>query len=1024
MAACQPTIVTARGWVAADADPALTIAVANAIGARTRASVLILLKANSPSFSSLLCLNARLPPRSTHRLADLRQRRRIRGTEPLCEDRCINSAARKTDGRGRRLGDVGAHPGAPPDWHEISTAAPLVGRNEELDLIRRLRNARPPRSTVINGAAGVGKSRLARASLEEAASEGWATLEVRASVGYSRVPFGPMRTILPMSDSTDVELPALVDQIERELAARRSQRGLVLVVEDAHELDGASAGLIHQLVATRSVVALVTTRARGTPPVAINDLWKDGYADRIELRELSRRETATLLEHLLGGPCAESSADRIWHVTDGNPLYVREVVLASIDSGALRLVDGTWRWHGDWASGARLRELVAMRLEGLDPDELTIVEMLSVGGPLSLDLLIGPTSAAALESLETHGIVRLERSGRRIEVTIEHAIHAEVTRSQMTALRQRAVTRNLVEAITRTGMRRNEDRIRLASWSLQCGLEVDLVTLALASEASLFQIGDAIAARLHEIIGAAPLENNRKAPAVQVDTALAVRLARAAYERTGGVAESAALANALGWTGAADEAESVLDESASRISTDEDRVRLAIARGWIRFWGHYDVAGSEAHLREAIAIGDGCDRELVADAFQQLAGIALNTGDAVRAKTLAEETARFLGRDLSETIAAPVGAASLAYLGRCAESLDLIDKALAVSGRGESPHPLTVATLLFTRANTLARAGRLEEGRIIAESCRDVALGAGSPEGTALFGVLVGEILLWQGRPASAARVLRDSSALLAECDIFGYRPWALAALARARALTGDVDAAGTRLAQAISIQPISRHFDLSRYLAEMELASLAGEPDARLAAAEAGIEWALQGGLVLEEAVLLDGVVRQTRGSAAAERLAVIAESADSPLLHSLARHAAALAADDAAGLLEASESFAAMGAWWFAAEAAAAAALLHKERQVTRAAQAASRSALEMAARCEGARATFVAQLSMPGSLSRREAEIATLAARGRSSREIADRLFLSKRTVESHLHHVYIKLGVSDRQSLASILGIAAT
>jgi DNA-binding CsgD family transcriptional regulator len=56
----------------------------------------------------------------------------------------------------------------------------------------------------------------------------------------------------------------------------------------------------------------------------------------------------------------------------------------------------------------------------------------------------------------------------------------------------------------------------------------------------------------------------------------------------------------------------------------------------------------------------------------------------------------------------------------------------------------------------------------------------------------------------------------------------------------------------------------------------------------------------------------------------------------------------------------------------------------------------------------------------LSPREREIAVLAARGVPSREIAELLFLSVRTVNNHLQSVYGKLGVSTRTELAAALG----
>jgi DNA-binding CsgD family transcriptional regulator len=56
----------------------------------------------------------------------------------------------------------------------------------------------------------------------------------------------------------------------------------------------------------------------------------------------------------------------------------------------------------------------------------------------------------------------------------------------------------------------------------------------------------------------------------------------------------------------------------------------------------------------------------------------------------------------------------------------------------------------------------------------------------------------------------------------------------------------------------------------------------------------------------------------------------------------------------------------------------------------------------------------------LTRREREIAVLAADGRTCREIADRLALSARTVENHLARVYTKLGIPGRADLAAALG----
>jgi DNA-binding NarL/FixJ family response regulator len=56
----------------------------------------------------------------------------------------------------------------------------------------------------------------------------------------------------------------------------------------------------------------------------------------------------------------------------------------------------------------------------------------------------------------------------------------------------------------------------------------------------------------------------------------------------------------------------------------------------------------------------------------------------------------------------------------------------------------------------------------------------------------------------------------------------------------------------------------------------------------------------------------------------------------------------------------------------------------------------------------------------LSGREREVVLLAVAGLASKDIAERLYLSVRTVNNHLQHAYAKLGVTSRASLAQALG----
>ena len=55
-------------------------------------------------------------------------------------------------------------------------------------------------------------------------------------------------------------------------------------------------------------------------------------------------------------------------------------------------------------------------------------------------------------------------------------------------------------------------------------------------------------------------------------------------------------------------------------------------------------------------------------------------------------------------------------------------------------------------------------------------------------------------------------------------------------------------------------------------------------------------------------------------------------------------------------------------------------------------------------------------PTGLTAVEERVARLAAAGRTNREIAATLFMSVRTVEGHLSHIYAKLGIRSRTELA--------
>jgi DNA-binding NarL/FixJ family response regulator len=131
-------------------------------------------------------------------------------------------------------------------------------------------------------------------------------------------------------------------------------------------------------------------------------------------------------------------------------------------------------------------------------------------------------------------------------------------------------------------------------------------------------------------------------------------------------------------------------------------------------------------------------------------------------------------------------------------------------------------------------------------------------------------------------------------------------------------------------------------------------------------------------------------------------------------------MASRDGAALEAAADRFAELGARLRAAMAYAEAADEHaRAGRRSSALRARGRSAAHLDA-CEGARLAPVGEAAITVQLTRREREIATLAANGLSNQEIATRLSVGVRTVEGHLLRASTKLGVRRRGELAAALG----
>src|SRR3954464_7618941 len=225
---------------------------------------------------------------------------------------------------------------------------PLVARERELKSVRSAGGG----GVVITGEAGVGKTRLAREIAEAAvAPVEWG----RATRSAASMPLGAFAALLPAERGEGVELLA---RARHALAERAGGRRPVLCVDDGQHLDDASAALVHQLVAAGEAFAVVTVRRGERVPDALQALWKDELCELIELDPLPREALDGLLRAALGGPVDGGGRGALWELTQGNALFVRELVHYGTARDMPAEDGGVWRWHGELGVGARLAELV------------------------------------------------------------------------------------------------------------------------------------------------------------------------------------------------------------------------------------------------------------------------------------------------------------------------------------------------------------------------------------------------------------------------------------------------------------------------------------------------------------------------------------------------------------------------------------------------------------------------------------------------------------------------------------------
>jgi DNA-binding CsgD family transcriptional regulator len=867
-----------------------------------------------------------------------------------------------------------------------------VGRIGELDRIAGLRAVKGRPGVVLNGPAGVGKSRLAREALEAARLDGAHTAWIQATSSAASIALAAFAELLPTDASSD-DMLTLMRRSAETLRETAGSRAIVIGVDDAHLLDPTSAALVLHLVATGTVFVLATVRDGAPCPDAIVSLWKDTGVTRIDLGQLDDQETVQLVEQALGGPVEHGASRRVFESSGGNVLYARELLIGAVDSGALAEVDGLWRLLREPRISRSLTELIAERMAELEPGERRVIELLALGEPLRLSELLELTSSEAIEGVEERGLIELDPPGLSgIDVRLAHPLYGDVVRDTLPRARGRDLRLRLAETLRARSELAPADVLRISRWMRDAGEPIPRPMLLEAARAANFS----------------------------GDSDLGAELAGAAFAQVPDLQAALLLAHAHAAVNRFAEAELVLSGIAGNSGTRDQAFDYLDERVWILSWGLRQWDPLPALLAEAEGWWPDAEwQQRLGPLRTQIAAITL---DQLEVAQQSEELLAEPGLDPEvRRQLLPLHAANLYYAGRAMEGL-----AIARSIRPSVPLVTQSEELALATYITIA----LEAGsgwvelRAWAEDALRAAVRVDDHATAGLACWALGHLGVFQGNWADTARWLPEAELHLERRDTVGVRLVVRALRVGLAAMQGEEQAAAKAVQR--MREAAGRRQPMPTQVFRLALA------ESRAAMAEGDDERAAE--ILLESADRLSGMpvlasrlsYEAFRGGASSAKLAPIMQALSArcdhpPLVDASCDHIVAHAARDPQALLRVSEDFEAIGAYVHAMESSAQAAELFAAEGREDSARRAAARAREFHSHSQGTPPLRIDGLDTPAvELTRRESQLVNLAAAGLSNAEIADRLVVSVRTVESHLYRAMQKLGVSDRRELATLYG----
>jgi DNA-binding CsgD family transcriptional regulator len=884
----------------------------------------------------------------------------------------------------------GGLPNDPAPGHATAPGAgawPFVDRDGKLRAVLEPFSGPSAGAVVVSGPPGCGRTRLAQEAVAFLRLRGRRAEWVTGTRGAAAIPLGALAHLLPVagagSDPT-AAWQALLSALDTGNAGTR----VVIGIDDAHLLDDLSAALVHKIVLTRLADVVVTVLGGAPAPDHVDSLWRDGLAARVELQPLTRSHVEQLLTAALMATPESRTTERLAQGSSGSAVLLRELVQAGQETGRLREVNGVWQWKGDTALTERLCAVVRSRLGEVADEERSVLELLAVGGALELDDLVAMSSAEVVAGLERRGLVVVEQAARRPVARFSQPLHAQVLCAQMPQAAAGAFRSRLAGT---PSVRRwaQEEPLRIATLLIQLhGPPRDQRALARAA-------AQANAGSDHE---------------------LAERLARAALDEGPDPAASVALAEALRWQGRSEEAASISEEVAPLPMGPCQRKGLALTSMLNLFYG---LGRPQEALAFAAPDADGAGTPAGAVAAVGHV-LRLSAGESWKAEEPAPETApRTPSARRLLVWGGVVRSNRLALLGQTDAALASTHQASRVLEEctEDTEASFARASLHQSEWMALELGGRIEEAEARAAEHHRATMARPASATDAVAALGRGSTAVAAGRLLEAVRWLTEAAARLQESDPLGSLPLCRAKQAQTYALLGDPDRARSALMGAHA-HPSVRVFEPEAFLADAWCAAVTGEDREAREAAMRAVASANGMGQHAVTARALDTAARLGLAIEVTGMLQDLSVELGGRWFAAFAAHADAAARGSGEALEAVAAEFRTLGALVLAADAYAAAAKAHRYGGHRRRASAAGARATVLSRAAGGLRTPALDQLT-PYELSTREREIATLAADGVSNRSIARRLVLSVRTVETHLAHVYDKLGINNRAALREAL-----